>query len=335
VKGDSIVFDAVVHIHDFRDEVMVHEDARHLREATHADLRWTARRGQTVSHESADRPPPIDWARQTLFSESDTDFAMVQTVPLFGLFKDGMAPAAAAYELARSDPQRFLFCGGVDPLYQGVKGAKDEMTRQVEEWGAVSFKFYQAQTMSDWWQADDIRLAYPLFERAQELGIKLVQFHKGLPLGHQRVEALRPNDLQAAAYDFPDLTFGIHHMGDPYIDETISIAARFENIVLILPLLFNQYFVQPLPMVHRLGKALLNVGEDRLCYGTDAFLWPQVQLYIDLMSSLQFSPEMQEDYGYPEITPETRAKILGGNFARVLDIDLEARLKAIEATHER
>jgi uncharacterized protein len=29
------------------------------------------------------------------------------------------------------------------------------------------------------------------------------------------------------------------------IDETIDIASRFSNVHLILPLLFNQYFVQP------------------------------------------------------------------------------------------
>jgi len=99
----------------------------------------------------------------------------------------------------------------------------------------------------------------------------------------------------------------------------------------VLPLLFNQYFVQPTPMLHRLGEALLNVGEDRLCYGTDTFLWPQVQLYIDLLGELQFSEELQDQYGYPAITEETRRKVFGANYARGLGIDLAARLEAIEA----
>jgi predicted TIM-barrel fold metal-dependent hydrolase len=329
MKNGHIVFDAAVHSHDFRDQVMIHDDAFHLRKATHDDLTFFANRGHPVSHAVADNPPGAEWANKVLFEESDTDFAMVQTVPLFGLFKEGMAPARGAYELTGSNPERFVFCGGVDPLYQGVKGALDEMTRQVEEWGAVSFKFYQAQTMRHWWAADDQELAYPLFERAQELGIKMVQFHKGLPLGRQRVETLRPNDIQQAAYDFPELTFGLHHMGDPYFDETINIAARFPNIVLVLPLLFNQYFVQPTPMLHRLGQALLHVGEDRLCYGTDAFLYPGVQLYIDLIATLQFSEEMQDQYGYPEITDETRRKILGANTAAALGLDLKARQKTL------
>jgi predicted TIM-barrel fold metal-dependent hydrolase len=332
MNAGAVVFDAVVHVHDFRDEMLINDDARHLRDATQADLEWTERNGQTVSYEAGLRPPDVEWANRMLFEESDTDFAMVQTVPLFSMFKDGMAPAAGAHELAASNPDRFVFCGGVDPLYQGLRGAIYEMERQVEEWGAVSFKFYQAQTMRHWWSADDRELAYPLFEKAQELGIKLIQFHKGLPLGRQRVETLRPNDIQMAAYDFPELTFGLHHFGDPYVDETINIAARFPNIRLIMPLLLNQYFVQPTPMLHRLGSALLFVGEDRLCYGTDAFLWPNVQLYIDLLSTIQIPEEMREQFGYPEITSETRRKLLGANIASALGIDLEARLERLRAS---
>ena len=325
MKNDWPVFDAVVHVHDFREEMMIGDDARFLQDETRDSLEFTEQRGQAVNYPMVESPPDIEWANRVLFEESDTDMAMVQTVPLFGVFKEGMVPARAAHELAASNPDRFVFCGGVDPIFQGVKVAREEMRRQVEEWGAISFKFYQAQTMRHWWSADDREIAYPLFEQAQELGIKLIQFHKGLPLGRQRVETLKPNDIQQAAYDFPDLTFGIHHMGDPYIDETINVAARFPNVILILPLLFNLYFVQPTPMTHRLGQALLHVGADRLCYGTDAFLWPKVQLYIDLLSELQFSPELQDGYGYPEITPEMRGQMLGGNIARALGIDLAAR----------
>ena len=38
-----------------------------------------------------------------------------------------------------------------------------------------------------------------------ELGVKMVQFHKGFPLELGPVEAFRPNDIQHAAADFPEL----------------------------------------------------------------------------------------------------------------------------------
>jgi hypothetical protein len=41
--------------------------------------------------------------------------------------------------------------------------------------------------------------------------------------------------------------------------------------------------------------------------------------------------ELQEDYGYPPITEETKRKLLGENFARVFGIDLAAKVSALEA----
>jgi hypothetical protein len=330
MKNDMFVFDAVVHPHDFRDTAILHDDAVHLREAIHGALDWTVHRGgHTVSHEVMDNPPSHEWANRVLFEESDTDFAMVQTVPLMKLFKEGMSPARLSYELAQSNPDRYFFCGGVDPLHNGVQAALDEMDRQHEEWGAVSFKFYQAQDIKSAWRADDEELAYPLYEKAIKLGIKGIQFHKGLPLGWQRVEDLAPNDLQRAAYDFPSLNFGAHHFGDPYVAEMIDIASRFSNIFIIMPVWFNVYFVQPWEMLHRLGKALLLVGPDKLCYGTDAFLWPGVQAYIDLLAELTMPEELQEKYGYPEITDDVRRKILGESFAKMFDIDLKEQAKKL------
>jgi uncharacterized protein len=330
MKNGMLVFDSVVHVHDFRDEVMLNDDARYLKGGFHAALDWSVQRdGHTVAHEAVDHPPSHEWANRVLFEESDTDFAMVQTIPLFSLFKDGLAPGQASYELARTNPDRFFFCGGVDPIHQGVSGAVEEMERQVKEWGAVSFKFYQAQDMRRWWRADDEQLAYPLWEKAVELGVKAVQFHKGLPLGLQRVETLTPNDLQQAAYDFPQLNFGMHHMGEPYVDETVNIASRFPNIFLVLPLLFNHYFVQPYEMLHRLGKALLHVGADRVCYGTDAFIWPNVQAYIDLLATLEMPEELQDRYGYPPITDEVRRLIFGESFATLLGIDLKEKARSL------
>jgi len=324
MKDGMFVFDAVVHAFDYRERAMTNDDARNVKRVQGAAMRESERGPQRVAYGALDAPPTPEWANRVLFEESDTDLAMVQTVPLFDGFPDGMGPARLSYDLARSNPDRFLYCGGVDPLHHGLEGTLTEMERQVVEWGAVSMKFYQAQSMHAWWSLDDREVAYPLFEKAQELGLKLVQFHKGLPLGHQRVESLRPNDLQLAAYDFPDLTFGVHHFGEPYVDELINIAARFDNIVLVMPLWFNQYFVQPRKMLHRLGETLLRVGEDRVCYGSEAFLWPHVQTYIDLLATLEMPDELQEQYGYPAITHETRRKLFGENYARVLGVDLSA-----------
>ncbi len=309
MRNGAIVFDAVVHAMDFREQQMINDASRMGKASMKGFLDFTGINGQQVSYAGIENPPEYEWANKKLFDESDTDFAVVQPIPAFGVFKDGMAPVRIAYEIAQTKPDRYFFCGAVDPLYQGLNGAMEEMERQVKEMGAVSIKFYQAQTIRNWWSADDEKIAYPLFEKAIELGIKTVQFHKGLPIGPtQRVEHLRPNDLQQAAYDFPQLNFAMHHFGDPYIDEAINIASRFSNIYMIMPLWFNQYFVAPRAMTELLGKALLHVGADRICYGTDAWLWPNVQSYIDILDNFKMPEDLQEGYGYPDVTEEMKKK---------------------------
>ena len=52
--------------------------------------------------------------------------------------------------------------------------------------------------------ADDPKLAYPLYEKCLELGVTSVQFHKGQPFGRQRLEFLMPNDLQRAGAELGD-----------------------------------------------------------------------------------------------------------------------------------
>jgi hypothetical protein len=42
---------------------------------------------------------------------------------------------------------------------------------------------------------DDESIAHPLYERARQLGINALQFHKGSPFDQQPLEQLSPLDL--------------------------------------------------------------------------------------------------------------------------------------------
>lgn len=328
MKDGMFVFDAAIHVQDFTDKQIKNDSdgrrVRLLRKQLTGFIDLTARRGP-AANPTFHTPPDLDWANRTLFEQSDTDLAMACSVPLFAHWKAGLGPVELSYELVRSNPKRVLLTGGVDPAYHGLDHALDEMERQVKEWGAVSMKFYQYQQRGCSWRADDRDIAYPLWEKAIKLGIKMVQFHKGFPLELGPVEAFKPNDIQYAAADFPELNFGIHHLGDPYVDETISIASQFENVYLVLPLWFNQYFLQPHKMLHRLGECLLYVGEKRICYGSEAFIWPHIQTYIDAWANMEMPEELQENYGYPELSREIKERIFGLNFAEGLGIDLAAK----------
>ncbi len=68
-------------------------------------------------------------------------------------------------------------------------------------------------------------------------------------------------------------------------------------------------------MLHRLGQALLNCGNNRIRSGSEALMWPHVQAYIDALGDMRMPEELQDRYGYPEITQETKERIFGLNFA--------------------
>jgi uncharacterized protein len=328
MKNGMFVFDNVVHMFDNTPENMG-PDGDHVANNLYGFGQVFSNETYGYLEEFIGAKMQNEEAHRILFEESDTDIAMAQTVPLFGWWKKGFSPAQRNYDFAAAYPDRVLFCGGVDPVFQGIQGAVDEITRQHDEWGAVSMKFYQAHANSTSWMADDRKLAYPMWERCLELGINNVQFHKGVPFGTERMEDMRPTDLQQAAVDFPEMTFIIHHLGDPYIEESISLASRNPNIWLALSAWINIYPIMPREALKRLGKALLYVGPDRLLWGTEAFIWPNVQGYIDLFAEVQMPEDLQDGYGFPEITDDMREKMFGLNYAGLLGIDVEAKKRAL------
>ena len=128
----------------------------------------------------------------------------------------------------------------------------------------------QARCHGSVWRADDRYVAYPLWEKCQKLGVTSVQFHKGLPFGRQLLEHQRPNDIEQAAIDFPDLTFIIHHLGMPFIDDTIKKAQQEYDTEKRRALVhsMDKYLGQKMYAVNGLGGA-----------SGFSFAWPTVQNY--------------------------------------------------------
>ena len=131
---------------------------------------------------------------------SDTDMIVAQPLPLTDLFHDGLSDWKKCAEMAQKHPDRAVFWGSVNPL-EGKK-ALDLMEHQVKDHGAKAFKFYNVRY--DYgqpfpWRMDDPRVAFPVFEKAQELGVNLIGVHKGVPLGPQPVEHTRTFDMDGAA----------------------------------------------------------------------------------------------------------------------------------------
>lgn len=325
MHGDMFIFDNVVHMYDNRPDNVIDPTAMNYQAKFHKFLETPD--VSTEAHPGS--RTEVSEALKLMFEKASVDLAMAQTVPLFSYWREGFAPARLQYELHRAEPARVFFCGGVDPVFQGLSGALEEMERQISEWGATSMKFYQGHRAGLSWRADDRRIAYPLWEKCLELGVSNVQFHKGIPLGHEYVEDLRPNDVQQAAIDFPEMTFVLHHFGVPYLDETINIASRFENVWLSISAMMNFLPVAPWTFYDAMGKALRQVGADRIVWGSEAFAYPSIQAYIEAFAEFQIPEEMQDRFGYPSISETEKRKILGLNFAGLLEIDVEHKLRSI------
>ena len=83
------------------------------------------------------------------------------------------------------------------------------------------------------------------------------------------------------------------------------------------------WFVMRYPdqAAHFLGKLLRYVGEDNVLWGTDCLFYGSPQPMIQAMRAFQISPEFQERYGYPKLTKELKAKILGLNGAALYGVE--------------
>ena len=96
----------------------------------------------------------MDDIDEMVYEHSSTDMLCAMPLPLTDLFRDGLSPWEECAELAARRPDRTVFWGSVNPL-EG-RHALDLMERQVGEFGAKAFKFYNVRyDFGQPWRMDD------------------------------------------------------------------------------------------------------------------------------------------------------------------------------------
>lgn len=83
-------------------------------------------------------------------------------------------------------------------------------------------------TPSPWGLAPNDRWYYPLYAKCVELGLKLFTY-VGMPGPLWPMGPNNPAHLEDVALAFPDLVIVAHHIGDPWTDISIRLAARHPN----------------------------------------------------------------------------------------------------------
>ena len=57
-----------------------------------------------------------------------------------------------------------------------------------------------------------------------------------------------------------------------------------------------------------LGKLLVAVGPDNVVWGTDSIWYGSPQTQIEAFRAFEITPEFQERFGYPALTPELKRR---------------------------
>ena len=70
-----------------------------------------------------------------------------------------------------------------------------------------------------------------------------------------------------------------------------------------------------------LGKLLLAVGPERILWGTDSVWYGPPQPLIDAFRRFTIPESMQEQFGYPALTPAIKTGILGTNATQLYGVD--------------
>ena len=186
-----------------------------------------------------------------------------------------------------------------------------------------------------------------LIEKARALGVKNICIHKGIPFSRRSYQHSLCDDIGIVAKQFPDINFLIYHSGfipgepeGPYdpergegIDGLINSlidndVEKNGNVFAELGSTWRYVMREPNTAAHTLGKLLRYVGEDNVLWGSDCIWYGSPQDQIQAFRTFQISERFRERYGYPEITPDLRAKIFGLNAARPYAIEAKEVLES-------
>jgi hypothetical protein len=142
-------------------------------------------------------------------------------------------------ELCKMSP-RLIGFASVDPHQQDAAAKLETAVRGL---GLRGLKL--APGMQQFF-ADD-RMAYPIYEKAQELGIPIL-FHAGMSWEPgSRLQFGHPMRFENVAADFPGLKIVLAHLAWPWVVDAVALALKYPNLYLDTSAL---YFDNPKDFIH-------------------------------------------------------------------------------------
>jgi predicted TIM-barrel fold metal-dependent hydrolase len=207
------------------------------------------------------------------------------------------------------------------------------------------------------WRLDDEKVVYPTYElitrHKEQLerhpGFFNICIHKGFsPSPVDTPEMGNPIDIPKASRDWPHFNFIIYHAcwggmvpfawSRPVLDDILAernylngvpnlpwltqfgqTCGQLSNVYAEIGSTFaNNVVTWPTVCAHMFGQLLKYFGEDRIVFGSDCVFNGSPQWQIEALWRFQIPDEMRRRFGYPELTPTAKRKILGLNLSQAL-----------------
>ena len=264
----------------------------------------------------------IDKMVQDLFVDGYVDVCVLNSTYLYEFYKDGFNNHAQNAELKNRLPKRVILNGSFDPR-DGEEGL-DGFGQMMADYPIEGLKLYTAEWKGDsrGWSLKD-PMAYKYLAAAEKAGIKNVHVHKGPTVYPLSRDAFDVHDVDYAATDFPNLNFIVEHIGLPRLEDFCWIATQESNVYAGLAVAIPFIHSRPRYFAEMMANLLYWIGPDKILFGSDYAIWTPRWL-IDQFMNFQLPADIKAEFGV-DLTDEIKAKILGGNAARLYGIDTVAR----------
>ena len=282
---------------------------------------------------------------EQIFLDSDTTVAVLSGLPsrvsettgdLTGFSNADMVDSRTRINMAAASQRMVNHCQvGPDSNWDVVS---QMMERVHNELGHVGWKCYPPASTGGgpWWLDGEVGERF--IQKALDLGDPLICAHKGFPLPGFDSTYADPRDVGPAALKFPDAVFIIYHSAygtgnreGPYDPEGGGVdrlaktvednGLKGKNVYAEMGSAWLLASGNPTGAQHYVGKMLKYLGEDHLLWGSECVWFGSPQRQIEAFRTFTISQELQEMYGYPELTPQLKAGILGLNAAKLYCVD--------------
>lgn len=219
-------------------------------------------------------------------------------------------------------PGRMYLEANTGPIIKrGIEEANWELEYLVKERDAKLCKVYAPE---DDGPINDRRM-WPFYEKAQELGVPLT-IHTGhsyvVPQPGSHCDVRQLDDVLLA---FPDLQIIAYHAGWPDTEHLIGLCGKHRNLYMSLSGIIGWYQRAPYRGYHAIGTALQWMPSEKIVLGLD-LPFDDTKRVVDYIRNLDMPEELQEKWGYQQLTTDDKANILGLNLARLTGLDPTKRV---------